>query len=121
VAAYAIASELAAENLDLGRAVVVDGLHATHERREAWAGLATSAGSRLEYVETFVSDEDEHRRRVELRSSGEAGYLGPSWDEGQAMPYEPWDEARPGPRLVVEMSDVDVALAAVVTHLDRTR
>jgi predicted kinase len=116
---YEIAREVARENLELGVPVIVDGLHATHARRQEWLEVAASTGAQLEYLETYLSDEREHRRRVEERTSGESGYLGPSWARIQTMAYEPWDEACSGERLALETSDVDSALAAAISYLYR--
>ena len=81
--------------------------------------VAASTGAHLEYLETYLSDEREHRRRVEQRTSGKSEYPGPSWDNIQTMAYEPWDEARSGERLALETSDADSAVAAAMSHLYR--
>lgn len=117
---YEIGREVAQGNLELGVPVIVDGLHATHTRRQQWLDVAASTRAHLEFLETFLSDDDEHRRRVERRSSGESGYLGPWWHEVQAMTYEPWDDSRSGSRLAIETSDADSALAAAMSHLRRS-
>lgn len=116
---YEIAREVARENLEIGVPVIVDGLHATHVRRQEWLEFAASTQARLEFLETFLSDECEHRRRIERRTGTESGYSGPSWDKVQAMTYEPWDESRSGVRLALETSDVDSALVAAIGHLHR--
>ncbi len=117
---YEIAREVARENLEIGVPVIVDGLHATHVRRQEWLEFAASTEARLEFLETFLSDEREHRRRIKRRTSvAESGYPGPSWDKVQAMTYEPWDESRSGGRLALETSDADSALVAAIGHLHR--
>jgi predicted kinase len=115
--AYDIARSAARENLDLGVPVVIDGLNATHARREEWVAFASATGSRLAFVETFLADESEHRRRVESRSGGDSGYLGPTWEEMLTMNYEPWNASRYGERFALEMSDTDSAVASVLRHL----
>lgn len=115
---YDIARSVAQENLDLGVPVVVDGLNATHARREEWVAFASATGSRLAFVETFLADESEHRRRIERRSRGESGYLGPTWDEMLMIDYEPWDASRYGERLTLETTDTDSAVASVLRHLN---
>ena len=117
VIGYAVAREMARENLEAGVPVIVDGVHATHPRRQAWLDVAASTGAQLKFLETFLGDELEHRRRVEQRGSGESGYLGPSWHEIQAMTYESWDNTRSGPRLALETSDTEATLAAAMRHL----
>jgi predicted kinase len=118
---YEIAQETAWENLHAGVPVVVDGVHATHARRQGWLTVAQSTGARLEFLEIVVDDEREHRRRVARRGHGESGYLGPSWQEIQAMTYEAWDESSDGARLALETSGMDAATAEAVAmrHLHR--
>jgi predicted kinase len=117
VVGYDIARSVARENLQLGVPVVVDGLNATHARREEWVAFACATGTRLTFVETFLADESEHRHRVERRSGGDSGYLGPTWEEMLTMNYEPWNASRYGERLALEMSNTDSAVASVLTHL----
>jgi predicted kinase len=116
---YEIARGVARENLEIGVPVIVDGLHAAHARRHEWLEVAASTGAQLEFLETYLNDEREHRRRVEQRTGGESAYPGPSWDNIQTMAYEPWDETRSGERLALETSDADSALAAAISHLHR--
>jgi predicted kinase len=116
---YEIARAVVQENLEVGVPVVVDGVHATHARRQGWSAVAETCSADLCYIETYLADEREHRRRVERRSSGEAGCLGPYWDEIEALVYERWDEPALGMRLAVETSDADSALAEAVQHLSR--
>lgn len=117
VAAYEVARALAAENLRLGIAVVVDGVNATHERRAAWRRLASEIDASLLLLETTLDDAEEHRRRVEERRRRPAGYLGPSWESIATQPYEPWDEDRYGSRVVVEMSDASAGLLLVMRYI----
>lgn len=114
---YQVASELARENLALGVSVVVDGLHASHGSRDRWLHLAADVGARLKVLETRLNDAAEHRRRVEVRTGADSGYVGPSWDNIQQMTYETWDEQRSGRRLTVEMSDTEAAMAAAIRYI----
>jgi predicted kinase len=116
-AAYLIAREVAVEMLDVGTPVVVDGVNASHERRALWPDVAHASGARLEFVETVLNDEVEHRRRVEARQRIGVGYLGPSWESIESQAYAPWDEDVDGPRLQVDMAETAAALADVFSHL----
>jgi predicted kinase len=118
---YEIARGIARENLANGVPVVVDGLHAAYARRQGWREVAAATGIRVEFLETYLSDEREHQRRVVQRTSDGSEYPGPSWDTIQKLAYEPWDETRSGERLAVETSDADSALAAAIRHLRRHR
>jgi predicted kinase len=114
---YEIARSIAQENLRLGVPVVVDGLHATRVLRRQWRELASGAGARLQFVETVLADEEEHRRRIERRTGGDSAYPGPSWDNVRRMPSEPWDHPDDDGRVTLETSDLDAAMDAAVRHL----
>ena len=113
--AYGIACEVATENLRAGVPVVVDGVHATHERRALWRGVSEATHTRLVQVEMTLSDGAEHRLRVESRQA--RGYIGPTWNQIRDMEYHQWSEATDGPRLVVDTFDTDAALALCLTHV----
>jgi hypothetical protein len=57
-------------------------------------------------VETSLPDEGEHRRRVEERTAGLPGHRVPTWDE-----------ARDGPRTVVDTTDSYGALTRTLALL----
>lgn len=113
--AYDIARDVAIENLRLGVPVLVDGVHATRERRAIWRDVSESTGARLVQLEMILSDAVEHRLRVERRQTD--GYIGPSWEQIIAMEYDAWSETADGLRLVVDTADTDVALAACLDHV----
>jgi predicted kinase len=115
---YDIAGEVATENLQAGVPVVVDGVNATHERRALWRDVSGAAKARLVQLETTLPDGAEHRRRVDSRGAG-VGYIGPTWEQIVEMRYDVWHEATDGPRLVVDMTDTDAALAACLAHVGR--
>ncbi len=114
-AAYGIAREIATENLRAGVPVVVDGVHATHERRALWRGVAEATQSRLVQLEATLADEVEHRLRVEHRQA--RGYVGTTWEQILDMKYDEWNEATDGRRLVVDTFETDAALARCLTHV----
>lgn len=113
--AYGIACEVATENLRAGLPVVVDGVHATHERRALWRGVSEATQTRLVQLEMTLSDGEEHRLRVENRQA--RGYDGPTWEQILDMKYDDWSEAIDGRRLVVDTFDTDAALARCLTHV----
>lgn len=43
----------------------------------------------------------------------------PTWDDVATADYVPWDEARDGPRLVIDMTDTARGVAAALDHLQR--
>lgn len=113
--AYDIAYRIAIENLDVDVPVVVDGVNATHERRALWRKASVATSTRLQQLEMVLADQVEHRQRVEARKARD--YLGPTWDQIQDLPYEPWDEAVDGPRLVVDTADRAAALTSCLTYV----
>lgn len=113
--AYGIACEVATENLRAGVPVVVDGVHATHERRALWRGVSEATQTRLVQLEMTLADEVEHRLRVENRQA--RGYVGPTWEQILDMRYDEWSEAIDGRRLLVDTFETDTALARCLTHV----
>ncbi|MBY9075847.1 AAA family ATPase [Nocardioides sp. WL0053] len=113
--AYGIAREVATENLRAGVPVVVDGVHATHERRALWRGVSEATQSRLVQLEMTLEDEVEHRLRVEHRQA--RGYVGPNWEQILDMNYDEWNEAIDGSRLLVDTFETDAALACCLTRV----
>jgi predicted kinase len=113
--AYGIAREVATENLRAGVPVVVDGVHATHERRALWRGVCEATQTHLVQLEMTLADEVEHRLRIEHRQA--RGYVGPTWEQILDMKYDEWSDAIDGRRLVVDTFDTDAALARCLTHV----
>jgi len=101
---YAIAHELAAENLRLGRAVVVDCVNPVLASRAGWRETALRSSARLVEIEIICSDLLEHRRRVENRGTDISGLVLPGWDEVRGRHYEPWDREH----LVLDSASVPV-------------
>jgi hypothetical protein len=73
----------------------------------------------LVHLETTLSDGVEHRLRVDSRQAREEGYLGPTWEQILEMKYDAWSEPIDGPRLLVDTSDTDAALATCLAHVMR--
>lgn len=117
VAGYAVVHELAVSNLLLGATVVVDAVNPVAEARASWHEAAARAGARLVLVETVLPDLGEHRRRVESRTADLPGHVVPTWAEVEAGPWQEWDEARDGERLVVDTRDTSVAVTTVLAAL----
>jgi hypothetical protein len=69
-------------------------------------------------LETTLPD-GEHRRRVDGRQLPGVGYLGPTWGQILEMKYDAWSDAIDGPRLLVDTSDTDAALAVSLAHVTR--
>jgi predicted kinase len=79
VAAYLVADELASETLDRGQAAIVDAVNAVEWAKQLWLDRAARAAAELRVIECTISDEAEHRVRLEARR-GPYGFE-PSWTD----------------------------------------
>ena len=85
--------------------MIADSVNPLRVTREAWAAVAKRAGVRAVEIEVKCSDVDEHRRRVETRSSDIPGFELPTWEEVAGREYEAWD----GEHLVIDTAGRTVA------------
>src|SRR5262245_7663829 len=66
---YRLAYRVAADNLRLGISVVADSCNPLELTRREWERVAGDTGAQYVNIEVVCSDLQEHRRRVETRSS----------------------------------------------------
>jgi predicted kinase len=97
---YRLAYRLAADNLRSGVSVVADSCNPIDLTRREWEQVAVDAGVPYVNVEVVCSDPEEHRRRVESRTSSIAGLRLPTWPEV---------EGRATPRVVVDTAGASEA------------
>ena len=90
-AGYRAAYAIAEDNLKLGRTVIGDSVNPWMLTRNAWRDVGVRAGVRVVEIETRCSDTEEHRARIELRTSGIDGLVLPDWAAVKARDYHPWD------------------------------
>jgi predicted kinase len=115
---YETAYRVAAENLRIGQQIVADSANTIDLTRDAWAEVAREANVRLVNVEIICSDEAEHRRRVETRSSDIADLVLPTWEKVMSREYHPWTQ----PRIVIDTAGrsvntcVDELMSALATR-----
>jgi predicted kinase len=93
-AGYRAAYAVAEDNLRLGRDVVGDSVNGWMLTRNAWRDVGLRAGARVVEVEILCTDRDEHRRRVETRTSEVPGLIFPDWQAVIGRDYHPWDRDR---------------------------
>lgn len=98
---YAVANALAAENLKLGRIVIVDCVNPVLASRTAWRQTALQTSAHIIEIEMVCSDPALHRQRVESRSPDIGGLKLPTWDEVVNRVYESWDREH----LVLDTAD----------------
>jgi predicted kinase len=101
---YEVAYRVAEDNLKLGSTVIADAVNAVEIARQAWADVARNANARLINVEIICSNETEHRRRVETRSSDIAGLHQLTWSEVKGRDYDTWKQ----PRIVIDTAGKSV-------------
>ena len=77
---YRAAQAVATDNLALGLDVIADCVNDCEEAREGWQIAARKAGAEIVWIEVACSDADEHRRRIETRSTDIAGLSLPGWN-----------------------------------------
>jgi predicted kinase len=92
-AGYLVAYAVAGDNLRVGRTVIADSVNPLQLTREAWTGVAKRAGVRAVEIEVTCSDVNEHRRRVETRTTDVPGLKLPTWEDVVGREYHPWDRA----------------------------
>ena len=90
---YLVARDLAADNLRIGRTVIVDSVNPVATTRGYWHETAASMEVELVEVEVVCSDKREHRRRVESRITDIPGLVLPNWQQVLDRHYETWKSA----------------------------
>jgi predicted kinase len=112
---YAVAYRLAEDNLRAGGTVIADSVNPLPVTRDAWAAVADRTGTPVLEVEVICSDPEEHRRRVETRTTDVPGLTLPAWDAVQRRDYQPWNR----PHIVLDTATqsaeacVDLLLGAL--------
>ena len=115
---YAIAHELAREQLMLGLDVIVECVNPVAATRDPWLDTAAGAGASILEVELRCSDRAEHERRVATRTTDVAGLVKPTWSQIRDRDYEPW--SRPPLEIDTATTSVAEAVQLVLAQLPAT-
>lgn len=91
---YRLAYRVAADNLRLESSVVADSCNPIELTRSEWEAVARDAGASHVNIEVVCSDVEEHRGRVESRSSDVPGLRLPTWSEVRRREYHEWTSDR---------------------------
>ena len=116
---YRAAQAVALDNLGLGHDVVGDCVNNSREARDGWAQIGRRSGATVLWLEVVCSDREEHRRRVETRTSDIPGLALPDWDAVIKRNYDTWE----WDRLTIDTAHrsleecVDIVLAALAAKL----
>ena len=62
--------------------------------RNEWNNVALSVGAKFVNIEVSCSNKDEHKSRLETRTSTVPELVEPTWKEIQDRDYHPWDQDR---------------------------
>lgn len=103
-AGYLTGYALAADQLRVGLSAVAECVNPLEVTRAAWRRIADEQSCWIVEVELICSDPDEHRRRVEHRSSDIPGLVLPTWQQVLDRSYETWDHDH----LVIDSSTTSV-------------
>jgi predicted kinase len=82
---------VAADNLRVGRTVIADSVNPLPVTREAWRDVANRVSAGVIEVEVICSNVEEHKRRVESRTTDVVGLHLPTWEDVATRDYRPWD------------------------------
>jgi len=92
-AGYRAAYAVAQDNLCLGADVIADSVNPWMLTRNAWRDAGLKVGARVIEVEIICGDIEEHRRRVETRTSEVPGLVRPDWQAVIKRDYHQWDRS----------------------------
>jgi len=95
-AGYGAAYAVAEGNLRLGHDVIIDAANTVEIARQSWRDLAALTGAKLSELVITCSDQAEHRRRVETRTSDIPNLIHPTWAQVLARDWEPWESEHHG-------------------------
>ncbi|MGA8664980.1 MAG: ATP-binding protein [Thermoplasmata archaeon] len=93
LAAYQGCHDMAADQLRLGRSVVVDAVNGVEPARQMWRDLAQMFRAERYTIHVVCTDLLEHRRRVEVREAPTPPLPKPTWEEVTHREFQPWTEA----------------------------
>jgi predicted kinase len=88
---YRLAYRIAADNLKLGHNVVADSCNPINITRIEWENVARENNSIFFNIEITCSDKNEHRKRVETRTSEIDNLKLPTWEDIGNREYHPWN------------------------------
>jgi len=109
---YITGYALAADQLRVGVSTVIECVNPLTITRDAWYRVAIEHDCWIAETELICSNLNDHRRRVESRSSDIPGLVLPTWQQVRDRHYEPWDRDH----LVIDTSITSVDHSVVLIH-----
>lgn len=101
---YRLTYRIIRDNLKLGISCIADSCNPLELTRDEWNDVARDIGVKFVDIEVICSDEDEHRKRVESRTSEVKNLVLPTWKEVLGREYEEWTRER----IVIDTSQISV-------------
>jgi len=90
---YRVGYAVAEDNLRVGQTVIADSVNPLAVTRNAWLAVATRAEVSAIEIELKCSNENEHKQRVETRTTDIPGLRLPVWQDVVSRDYQPWNRA----------------------------
>jgi predicted kinase len=87
---YGVCYRIALDNLKLGLSVVADSCNPIELTRRAWEQVARTANADFVNFEIICSDESEHKKRAETRTTDVENFKLPTWEEIENHEYHEW-------------------------------
>jgi predicted kinase len=115
---YRLAYRIAADNLKLGFNVVADSCNPIELTRREWQSVATDNAADFINIEVICTSIDEHRRRIESRSSDITGLQLPDWQSVVKREYHEWSDSR----IIIDTAEqsIEQSLASLLHVLPDT-
>lgn len=104
-AGYEAGVAIAIDNLKLGHDVIVECVNPWELTRDMWRKAAADANGDLLEIEVICSDKEEHRRRVESRTTDLEGLELPTWQDVLDRDYHAWE----GEHVTIDTAHRDVS------------
>jgi predicted kinase len=111
-AGYLTGYALAADQLRIGLSTVIECVNPLKITRDAWHQTAVEHDCWIAEIELICSDQNEHRLRIEGRSSDIPGLVLPTWQQVRERHYEPWDRDH----LIIDTSGTNVDHCVQLAH-----
>jgi len=87
---YRLGYRIALDNLRLGLSVVADSCNPLELTRQEWERVALAGRAASVNIEVVCSDMQQHRARIEARTTEIPGLKLPTWDEVLSREYQQW-------------------------------
>jgi len=99
---YRLTYRIIRDNLKVGISCIADSCNPLELTRDEWNDVAEGIGVNFVDIEIICSDKNEHRKRVEFRTSEIEKLVLPTWKEVLDREYDEWTRKR----IVIDTSGI---------------